>query len=162
MLYYSLPILSALLWAVSYTFLEETLDATSVATIYLFIGISTCFIAFLLPLLGGEPISMGHLSDKRPLFILLVAIVAAEIAGLATTLAIKNVNATYAAIGEISYPIFIPIIAWFLFQQNQVNFSTVCGGILVILGVAILLVGQMRHDSQAKVIDRTQFQQTNL
>jgi drug/metabolite transporter (DMT)-like permease len=50
-------------------------------------------------------------------------------------------NPTLVALIEISYPIFVVLFAWLFFREMQLNAVTLCGGILVLAGVAVIIVG---------------------
>ena len=51
-------------------------------------------------------------------------------------------NPTLASLIEISYPLFVVIFAWIFFREMQVNVLTLCGGVLVITGVAVIILGE--------------------
>lgn len=50
-------------------------------------------------------------------------------------------NPTLVALIEISYPIFVVLFAWLFFREMQLNAVTLCGGVLVLAGVAVIIVG---------------------
>jgi len=50
-------------------------------------------------------------------------------------------NPTLVALIEISYPIFVVFFAWLFFREMQLNAVTLCGGVLVLAGVAVIIVG---------------------
>lgn len=142
-MYLALPIIAAVLWGVCYAFMEQGLNSISVATITFLFGVGSILVSFCIPLFGGEAINFKPLLNKELFIILIVAVLSARIADVATTYAIQNVSATYAALGEISYPLFIPLIAFLAFGHNQLSAHTVIGGLIILTGVTILVYGQM-------------------
>ena len=50
-------------------------------------------------------------------------------------------NPTLVSLIEISYPIFVVLFAWLFFGEMQLNAVTLCGGLLVLTGVAVIIVG---------------------
>ena len=51
-------------------------------------------------------------------------------------------NPTLASLIEISYPLFVVLFAWIFFREMQLNTITICGGLLVIAGVAVIILGE--------------------
>jgi drug/metabolite transporter (DMT)-like permease len=51
-------------------------------------------------------------------------------------------NPTLASLIEISYPLFVVLFTWVFFREVQLSLMTLCGGILVLTGVAVILVGE--------------------
>jgi drug/metabolite transporter (DMT)-like permease len=51
-------------------------------------------------------------------------------------------NPTLASLIEISYPLFVVVFAWLFFREMQLNPMTICGGLLVIAGVAVIILGE--------------------
>ena len=149
-MYLFLPVIAAILWGLCYAFMEQSLKSISVATITLFFGIGSIIASLVIPLFGGSAINIKPLLNKESFLIILVVILSARIADVATTYAIQNVSATYAALGEISYPIFIPIFAYLIFSRNQFNLHTIIGGLIILIGVGILIYGQFNKQAQLK------------
>jgi len=59
-----------------------------------------------------------------------------------TYVAMSAKNPTLASLIEISYPLFVILFAWIFFREMQLNAMTLCGGLLVIAGVAVILLGE--------------------
>jgi len=51
-------------------------------------------------------------------------------------------NPTLTALIEISYPFFVILFTWLFFREVQVNAVTLCGGLLILAGVAVVVVGE--------------------
>jgi len=54
--------------------------------------------------------------------------------------AIQLHNPVHAALIEITYPIFLTIFAFVLYQQNHLNISTILGGSLILAGSAVIKI----------------------
>ena len=59
-----------------------------------------------------------------------------------TYAAMSAKNPTLASLIEISYPIFVVVFAWVFFREMQLNTLTLCGGLLVIVGVSVIFLGE--------------------
>jgi drug/metabolite transporter (DMT)-like permease len=59
-----------------------------------------------------------------------------------TYAAMSAKNPTLASLIEISYPIFVVLFAWIFFREMQLNTLTLCGGVLVIIGVSVIVLGE--------------------
>jgi drug/metabolite transporter (DMT)-like permease len=51
-------------------------------------------------------------------------------------------NPTLASLIEISYPLFVVLFTWVFFREVQLSMMTLCGGVLVLAGVAVILLGE--------------------
>lgn len=49
-------------------------------------------------------------------------------------------NPTVAGSIDITYPFFVALIAWLLFKENQIDWSVIVGGILIIAGSFIIIL----------------------
>jgi len=75
---------------------------------------------------------------------MVVAVVTSAAGALLIFLAIGEKNATLASLIEISYPFFVAIFAWLFFRETQFNLPTILGGVLIMLGVGVVFLGN-RH-----------------
>lgn len=60
----------------------------------------------------------------------------------ATTMLYKAIqlhNPVHVGLIEITYPIFVTIFAFILFQQNHFNWGTLVGGALMIMGAGVVV-----------------------
>jgi len=76
--------------------------------------------------------------------LLFIAVAASWGAWLLTSTVTKHISPTYAAIGEVAYPIFVPIFAYLLFREKQWDWSTIAGGGLIFMGLFILIFSKIR------------------
>lgn len=50
-------------------------------------------------------------------------------------------NPTLVSLIEISYPIFVVLFAWLFFGEMQLTTVTLVGGVLVLVGIAVIILG---------------------
>jgi drug/metabolite transporter (DMT)-like permease len=53
---------------------------------------------------------------------------------------IKHSNAMVAGLVEISYPLFIIIFSFLILKETNIDFKTIIGGLLIIIGVVIISI----------------------
>jgi drug/metabolite transporter (DMT)-like permease len=54
--------------------------------------------------------------------------------------AIAQKNVTYAAVLEISYPIFVCLFTWVLFRDLQMSWNIAVGGLMIFAGSALVFL----------------------
>jgi len=59
-----------------------------------------------------------------------------------TYVAMAAKNPTLASLIQIYYPLFVVLFTWLFFREFQLNMMTLCGGLLVLIGVAVFLLGE--------------------
>lgn len=64
------------------------------------------------------------------------AIIAANLLYIAMQL---SPNATVAALLDITYPVFIAIIAWLLYREDHLDWTVLVGGGLIFCGAALII-----------------------
>jgi drug/metabolite transporter (DMT)-like permease len=77
-------------------------------------------------------------SDKRILGLSIAEAICLMAAELLIGFSITSKNATLSGLIEISYPLFIAIFAYLLFNDNQMNAGTVVGGALIFSGIFVI------------------------
>lgn len=70
------------------------------------------------------------------LLLIVTAIIAANLLYIAMRL---SPNATVAALLDITYPVFIAIIAWLLYRENHLDWSVLVGAVLIFSGAALII-----------------------
>lgn len=144
MIYAFLPLGAAMLYGLAFALMERVLQVTNVFTYMLMGGILFLPMIGLLSILKKEPIDFGFLHDKSQLFMVFVAVVAPSLGWLLTAYTIKNVNASYAAFAEISYPLFTVLFAFLLLGVRQFDWHVLAGGALILIGSSVLVYGQLK------------------
>ncbi len=149
---YFLPIIAAILWGICYALIEAGLKNISIPTLMFMFGTSALFAAILFHNFSTEKINFTPLIEPKLLIICLAAMLASALANIAIYQSVKIFGATYTAFGEVLYPIFVPIFIWLIFGNNNINISTIIGGIIIISGVYIMIYGQISNKSEKKDI----------
>lgn len=147
---YMLPFVAATLYGLNYAILGVALKSMSIST-FLFYNLIVSSIITVAVIYFDRANLRTDLwqTEPRTLSLMACGMVAAWGAWMITTLVIKNVNPTYAAIGEIAYPVFVPIYSWLLFRDKQWDVSTVIGGVLIFAGLAVIIYGRMKAEAAA-------------
>ena len=149
--------MAALFWGISYVLLEEVFKSVNLATITFVGGAIAILISFVIHKFSAEPITLGPiLQNKRILLLFVAMIIFAEAANLVTNIAIRDISAVYAAIGEISYPVFIPLVAWAIFGRSELSTEMIAGGALVIAGAFLLIVSSYSNTADPIKMGSTQ------
>jgi drug/metabolite transporter (DMT)-like permease len=89
----------------------------------------------------GQAFRMEGL-EKGDLGWFLFSIGGSALGAFLTYAAMSAKNPTLASLIEISYPLFVVVFAWLFFREMQLNPMTICGGLLVIAGVAVIILGE--------------------
>ena len=143
MIYAFFPLLAAMFYGIAFAFTESALKVTNIAT-YMLIscGLLAITVVGLLKI-KGESLKFDFLQNNADTWLVLVAVAAPSIGWLFTTYAIKNVNASYAAFAEISYPLFTVLALFLFFGLRSLDWSVAVGGLLILAGSSILIMGQL-------------------
>ena len=70
------------------------------------------------------------------LVLVFTAIIAANLLYIAMQL---SPNATVAALLDITYPVFVAIIAWLLYRESHLDWSVLVGGALILCGSMLIV-----------------------
>ncbi len=142
---YFLPFLGAMLYGFNYAILGSVLKSMSIATFMFYNLIVSTFFTAAIIWFDHANLNVRQIETEPKTIALLVAgMAAAWCAWMITTVVIKHVNPTYAAIGEIAYPVFVPLFAWLMFRDKQWDMPTVIGGALVFMGLFIIVFTKAR------------------
>jgi drug/metabolite transporter (DMT)-like permease len=141
-LFYALG--AAVIWGINYAvsgrLLEKGMSPQTLFLIDLVFG--TAAVAGLITFSGRWPATIHEVRGVGANWIwLLVAIVAATVAGLLIFLSIQAKNATVASLIEVTYPLFTAFFVWALFRQTTLSSATIVGGLLIFAGVLIVAQG---------------------
>lgn len=143
--WWTFSILAAVLWGLHFNLVVKVSsvlpkDIYTPLTIFIITSVS---ILLLLPIIHHKVltnlVTLWHSgNDIRVSVIVLIftAIIAANLLYIAMQL---SPNATVAALLDITYPLFIAIVAWLLYRENHLDWSVLLGGALIFSG-ALLIV----------------------
>ena len=134
-------ILTAFLWGVSYTALEQVIkyiDKTTYIFLssFLFLGVYG-FLSW--NHVSNDLITLSHKSSV--IFWVLLASVSSILGNYLALLAIEHSNASLAAALEISYPFWGMLIAWLFFNQTMTS-QVMFGSIVIFMGVYLIATGK--------------------
>ena len=141
-IYLYLPIIAAVFWGATYVVTEKVFQFVSVPTWLALAGISCIIVALLMPVAGFPAIDFTPVLSEQVLGWVIFGLILARLADVSILSAIKHVNATYAAVGEISYVFFVPVFSFLIFGYRTFNFTTLIGGLVIFAGVVIVIRGQ--------------------
>lgn len=135
-------LLSAIIWGANYLFYEKILNRISISTLY-FIDLTVgALVFFVFATLSGTFIKDLQLIQHSKNLLLLVSatVITSILANLFIALAIQSKNATLSTLIEISYPLFIILLAWILFKENNLTPIVLLGGGLIFSGIAVIYI----------------------
>lgn len=137
-----LPIVAAIMWGATYVLTERIFQHVTVSTWLVVGGSASILVAFLLPLIGLPGMDFKPLLRPDVIGIALLALLVAQIANVSILASIKYINATYAAVIEICYVIFVPIFSYLIYGYRNFNMTTLVGGLIIFIGVLVVIRGQ--------------------
>ena len=115
-------------------------DIYTPLTIFLITSVS---MLLLLPIVHQKIVvnlvTLWHAGNSIRLSVVILvftAILAANLLYIAMRL---SPNATIAALLDITYPVFIAIVAWLLYKENHLDWSVVVGGVLIFSGAMLIV-----------------------
>ncbi len=135
---------ASLCWGVSYAacgpLLQRGLNPVIFLLGYSFFGFIGSLITLLL---SGKYQQAGGLAElsRSDLAWFIFSVAGSAFGAYLTYAAMGAKNPTLVALIEITYPIFVVFFAWLFFREMQLNAVTLCGGILVLFGIAVIIVG---------------------
>lgn len=138
-------ITASLCWGMSYAASGPILRK-GLSPVFFFLGYSVLGFAGSIVLLAAtgrtqQVFRMDGL-EKGDLGWFLFSIGGSSLGAFLTYVAMSAKNPTLASLVEISYPLFVVLFAWVFFREMQLNLVTLCGGLLVIAGVAVIILGE--------------------
>lgn len=135
-----LAIFASIVWGFDYVFAEKVIKKISVTSFMsvqlLFAFLVTALVAWFTGSVKKDLIVIS--SSKQLLLFLTLGALAFTAGNFFILSSINSKNATLAGMIEISYPLFIALLAYLLFKENQINLGTAAGGLLIFLGVFVI------------------------
>lgn len=138
-------IVAALLWGLHFNLVVKISnvlprDIYTPLTIFFITSVS---ILLILPVIHQKVfanlITLWHAGDDIKLSVVVLvftAIIAANLLYIAMQL---SPTVTVAALLDITYPVFVAIIAWLLYRENHLDWSVLVGGGLIFSGAMIIV-----------------------
>jgi len=138
-------IIAAVLWGLHFNLVVKVSnvlpkDIYTPLTIFVITGVS---IILLMPFIYHKVLSnliiLWHAGNEIRISVVVLVfttIIAANLLYIAMQL---SPNATVAALLDITYPVFIAIVAWLLYRENHLDWTVLVGGILIFSGAMLIV-----------------------
>ncbi len=136
-----LPFLNSILYAIYYAFLQESYGRLSLSTLLLTNGLLFISLALVATVFRIDTIGFSELREPKMLLVFFGLIVISTVLQATHYIALKNTSATYMAFAEISYPLFVPIFTYALFNRAELSGSIMIGGGFILVGSYIIAMG---------------------
>ena len=134
---------AAIFWGLAYTMSGKVIQSgVSTPFILGFVALVTLpvYITALIRTESFRP-SLEIILNHKILILFMIMQAAALIIGqYLIYAAILQKNVTYAAVLEISYPVFVCLFTWLLFKDLQMSWNIAIGGMLIFAGSAIVFL----------------------
>ncbi len=139
------PLIAACFYGLAYVFFEKVIAGINLTTFY-FTGATMMMITSICyGLWNHQSVSYAFAKETPSLLVMLVlGVMISSLGWLFTTHGIKGTSAVYAAMGEISYPLFTVLFAFLLFGVRNWGLTTLLGGAMIMAGSFILVYGQTK------------------
>ena len=131
---------AAVIWGIHYPLVDNALRKLSMISVLVLTAIPLLLVApFFYKSLAADVEVLKDLgwAGSAPILALALTSLAGSVL---LFMSIDSKNATLASVIEISYPLFVGLFAYVLFQHMHVNASVVVGGLLVFAGVVIIIL----------------------
>ena len=136
---------ASMCWGMSYAasgpLLKKGLDPLVFLLGYSFFG----FLGAIVALCSTGKLSLAFKSpalDGHDICWFLLSVAVSALGAYLTYFAMGAKNPTLVSLIEITYPLFVALFAWVFFREMQLNAVTICGGLLVLAGVAVITIGE--------------------
>jgi drug/metabolite transporter (DMT)-like permease len=131
---------AALVWGIHYPLIDFALKRVSLMTVLLLTAVPILLLVpFYRHILVADARMLAELDAGERSTVLSVA-VTSLMATVLLFVSIDRKNATLAGLIEITYPLFIVFFTWLLFREVHLNWTSAFGGLLIIVGAAIVIV----------------------
>lgn len=140
-MWYIFAVLSSFAWGLDYLLQEKVLQKISVTTFYAIQLTIAALIAIIFALLKRNLYSdFKVISTSKELpIIIFFEIILFTIASFLLASAIQSKNAALASIIEITYPIFIVLWGYFLFDSIPATIPTIIGALFIFFGISLVV-----------------------
>lgn len=148
-----LPLLAAACYGLGYVFLERASSSVSLSTFLLLSIPFEILVILMMHITKAGEVNFSFLNglfqNSSLLWTIILAVILPTIGWVFTIYAVQNVSATYTAFAEISYPLFTVVFLAGFFGVKQFNAPILLGGLLILIGSALLVYGQLRLGSSS-------------
>lgn len=141
MLWFWAALTAASLWGFSYALAENVLKSgiSSTALMAFYTWIAAPIFTFIAFRNGSLKSGMALAKDNPVTILSVVALVICYFLGnLLVYWAIKQKDATTVSLIEISYPFFVALFSYLIFNSLHLTWQSVAGGVLIFTGVVVI------------------------
>jgi len=143
-IYIAFPFIAMVFWGLLYATNGRVYQTVTVPTNVFMMGASYIVVAFLIGLIYKTPLDFTPYLTSPDRFWLWFAPLCAMGGMGFLHLGIKHVSSSYAALAEIGYVVLTPVFAYLLFKQKHLNSTMIIGAVIILIGTAFVVVGQMQ------------------
>ncbi len=137
---FMLPAISAILWGLNFSIYGHLFKTLNVPTLFFYLGATYIALSIGFSSFSETKISLfAPFSEFKLGFAFCAVLIFGAIAWMITLNVVQQVSPTYAAIGEVAYPVFVPIFAYLIFRRNEFDWPTIAGGFFIMLGLFIMI-----------------------
>jgi drug/metabolite transporter (DMT)-like permease len=145
MSWWGYALLSASCWGMQYVFLEILFRRLPFAAAYSFLSLANgILVALVLFLIYPKQDWTQLWQEKRILGMMMLYLIFGSGAYLFNAYAIRDKDATFASLLEITYPIFIILFTAVLLRKFHLSFVGSIGAALILVGSAIVVLSRGR------------------
>jgi drug/metabolite transporter (DMT)-like permease len=142
-----LPYLAGFLIGLTYTMNGKVVGAVSLPTYIVAYCATAIVIMVLLHIFTPIKMNFAQLARMPVGGFAAISILSSIGAWLIALVVTREISATYAAIGEMSYPIFTAILTYFIFRSRELDWTTAIGGALILIGSVIVISDKIKIGS---------------
>ena len=139
-----LPVATGILYGLNYAMNGHVLRTVSAPTWMVFWCLTGLCTATALHFFSPMKIDFGPILATGTLKYAVISVAASMLGWIFYLFVTQNISATYAAIGEVSYPLFTALFAYLFFQSRQLDLSTALGGLLILAGSIIVITDKIK------------------
>ena len=137
------PFIIAALWGLCYVLWERAMGlGMNIPTLILISASCGLVMAWALTIVTRTPFDFTPLHNKSMLLLVAAAMVVTQLAATMSHYVVRDHGSVYASLGELSYPLFIPLFAYLLLGTTQLSTGIVIGGSLIMAGAVIMVLSK--------------------
>lgn len=138
--WYFWAICTVLIWGFHYNFINKATDVVSPLFIFMLPLVPLVVLFPFYHQIIYQDIQQLTTATSAQRFFVFITAVTGTIGTLCLFQAIASSNnPTMAALVEITYPLLVAIVAYFIFKENHLSPSMTIGGVLILIGSAIII-----------------------
>lgn len=139
-------VVAAMLWGLNYSLNERVFEKeVAPSTLLVFQALAGMLIAGLVGFRNIPGDLKAVAADRATLGFAVAALFSYGLGNLMISLSIQAKNATVAGLVELSYPIFTVAFSYLLFKKWHLNGMGMAGGLLIMVGVALVGLSGSSH-----------------